>query len=240
VDELLLQLWRNVNTSQCAPAIQTLGAIRRRYRLVLPDAEGDFVKKEPLENMLRIVHIGAQAAMTVFSSLQNIVWFTDSDAIVANEELEQLFGKLAEAVIRHQFMPDEKIGRIGFGISAVDDDSLEIEDFISVPDLVAGALCETLDQLSQAGLKITLKLVLNKPTIGNKANAICEWIGKTVCPLKKLAVVFDKVGNDQWDFRPTCFAILNPGMTACEVKWNAQKAAAHLSDPIRFDIEEYR
>ena len=44
------------------------------------------------------------------------------------------------------FLPDEKVGSIGFGLTSVDDGSLEIEDFASVPDLVAGALCEALSK----------------------------------------------------------------------------------------------
>lgn len=131
------------------------------------------VNKRTLEDMLRVVHFGAQAIMTVFSSSQNIVWFTDSDAIVANEEHEQLFGKLAETMIRHMFLPHEEIKHIVFGLSAIDDGSLEIEDFVAVPDLIAGALCETLDQLNQANLKIISQIALNKPEVTEKTNFIC-------------------------------------------------------------------
>lgn len=195
------------------------------------------VKKGPLEDMLRVVHFGAQAVMTAFSSSQNIVWFTDNDAIVANEECEQLFGRLAETTIRHMFMPQEAISRVVFGLSEVDDGSLEIEDFVAIPDLAAGALCEMLDQLNQAGLRVTPKVILNKPVVREKTDIICEWIGKTVCPLKKFGVVFDKLGPQQWDFRPTFFTVQNPNITPCEITCSAQNAAAYISDPIRFDIE---
>jgi hypothetical protein len=197
------------------------------------------IKKSVLEDMLRVVHFGAQVVMTAFSSSQNIVWFTDNDAIVANEKYEQLFGKLAETTIRHMFMPQETIGRIGFGLSGVDDGSLEIEDFVAIPDLVAGALCETLDQLNQAGLKVTSKIVLNKPEVKDKTNIICGWIAKTACPLKKFGVVFDRFGPQEWDFRPTFFTIQNHSITPCETTYSAQNAAAYVSDPIRFDIEDY-
>lgn len=119
-------------------------------------------KKDVLEDLLRVVHFGSQAIMTVFSDLQNIVWFTDCDAIVANEEYEQLFGKFAEASIRKVFLPQEKINRVAFGLSSADDGSLEIEDFIAIPDLAAGALCETLDQLRHSNLKVTSKIALKK------------------------------------------------------------------------------
>ena len=59
-------------------------------------------------------------------------------------------------------MPKEDINQIVFGLSQIDDGSLEIEDFVSIPDLVAGALCETLDRLNQADLRVTSKIILNK------------------------------------------------------------------------------
>lgn len=195
-------------------------------------------KKTVLEDMLRVVHFGAQAIMIVFSDSQNIVWFTDCDAIAANEKHEQLFGKLAETTIRHGFMPQENINRIAFGLSEIDDGSLEIEDFIAVPDLVAGALCETLDQLNISNLRVTSKLILKKPNVTKKADIICEWIGKAACPLKKFGVVFDKFGTQPWDFRPTFFTIQNPYTSACEVTCSAQKDASLISKPIRFDIED--
>ncbi|RJP54849.1 MAG: hypothetical protein C4583_01655 [Anaerolineaceae bacterium] len=195
-------------------------------------------KKNVLEDMLRVVHFGAQAIMTVFSDSQNIVWFTDCDAIVANEKHEQLFGKLAETTIRHGFMPQENINHVAFGLSEIDDGSLEIEDFIAVPDLVAGALCETLDQLNISNLRVASNLILKKPNVTDKANIICEWIGKMACPLKKFGVVFDKFGTQPWAFRPTFFTIQNPYISACEVTCSAQKGASLISKPIRFDIED--
>lgn len=197
------------------------------------------VKKHVLEDMLRVVHFGAQAVMTAFCPGQNVVWFTDCDNIVANEATEQLFGRIAEATIRTKFIPEEKIGRIAFGLTAVDDGSLEIEDFASVPDLVAGALCETLDRLAEANVRITPKLVLTKPNVSKKTNAICEWIGKERCPLKKFGVVFDKTGAGEWDWRPTLFRVLNMEISACEITCNVQRAATFLGEPVRFDIADY-
>jgi hypothetical protein len=196
------------------------------------------IKKNTLEDMLRVVHFGAQAIMTVFSESQDIVWFTDNDAIVANEEHEQLFGKIAETTIRHMFMPQETIKYIAFGLSEIDNGSFEIEDFIAIPDLVAGALCETLDQLNLADLRVTSKVILKKPKVKEKTNIICEWLGKTICPLKKFGVVFDKFGPQQWDFRPTFFMIQNPNITLCEITCDAQNAKFYISDPVRFDIED--
>jgi hypothetical protein len=79
---------------------------------------------------------------------------------------------------------------------------------------------------------------LNKPEVQEKTNIICEWVGKTICPLKKFGVVFDKFGTQQWEFRSTFFSIQNPKITPCEITCNAQNAADYISDPIRFDIED--
>jgi hypothetical protein len=196
------------------------------------------VKKRVVEDMLRVVHFGAQAIMLAFSTGQNIVWFTDSDQIVANEKYEQLFGRIAEATIRTKFLPDEKVGHIGFGLTSVDDGSLEIEDFAAVPDLVAGALCETLSKLAQSGHRITPKIVLNRPHVSKKTNLICEWISKHQCPLKKFGVVFDKTGTNAEDWRPIFFHIKNLNSVAEQTCCGGQCAASYISDPIRFDIFE--
>jgi hypothetical protein len=194
-------------------------------------------KKNTLEDMLRVVHFGAQAIMTPFSRGQNIVWFTDSDAIVANEKHKQLFGRLAETMIRQVFMLKEDINQIVFGLSEIDDGSLEIEDFLAIPDLVAGALCETLDRLNQANLRVTSKIILKKPKVQAKTDIICGWIGKTICPLKKFGVVFDKYGSHQWDFQQTFFSIRNQNVTSYEITCNVKKPAPYIiSDPIRFDV----
>lgn len=195
-------------------------------------------KKSTLEEILRVVHFGAQVIMTAFSSGQNIIWFTDNDAVVANESHEQLFGKLAESIIRHMFMPQEKINQVVFGISEIDDGSLEVEDFLAIPDLVAGAICETLDQFNQADLRVTSKVILNKPDVKAKTDMICQWIGNDTCSLKKFGVVFDKIGSNQWDFRPTFFSIKNSANLYGREAYNVKKLIAYTFDPIRFDVED--
>jgi len=208
-----------------------------QFILVAPELFSS-VKKRVLEDMLRVVHFGAQAIMLAFSTGQNIVWFTDSDHIVANEKHEQLFGKIAEGIIRTKFLPDEKVGSIGFKLTSVDDGSLEIEDFAAVPDLVAGALCETLSKLAQAGLRVIPKIILNRPNVSKKTNLICEWINKHQCPLKKFGVVFDKVGPDSGDWRPTFFHIKNLNIAVGQSCCGGQHAAPYIGEPIRFDICE--
>jgi hypothetical protein len=194
-------------------------------------------KKPVLEDMLRIAHFGAQAVLIAFSSKQNIVWFTDEDSIVANEAHQQHFGRLAQAVIR-KVLPDEEIGKIAFGLTGVDDGSLEIEDLVSIPDLTAGALCELLDALSEKGQHITPRILLKNPGVSRKTDLICEWIGKTHCPLKKFGVTFDSTGPGAWDWRPTFFRIKNTNTANCEFVCPARRRRPLMADPIRFDISD--
>ena len=196
-------------------------------------------KKKVLEDMLRVAHFGALAVMVAFSSGQNVTWFTDSDSIVANEAHEQLFGKLAQACIR-MFLPEETIGQVGFGLTSADDGSLEIEDFAAIPDLVAGALCETLDCLGNSGLQVTSKIALNKPKVTAKTDLIGEWMCKTKCPLKKFGVVLDKTGTGLWDFRPSFFTIRNADVNAPETCCGAESSASLVKRPIRFDVVDWQ
>ncbi len=169
-------------------------------------------KKSVLEDMLRIAHFGAQAVLIGFRPRQNIYWFTDEDNIVANEAHQQQFGKLSETIIRRA-LREEEIGRIAFGLSGIDDGSLELEDLIAIPDLVAGAICEALDTLSESGQHITPRVDLRRPAVSRKANLICEWIGKTGNPLKHFGVTFDRTGPGTWDWRPVFFRIKSGSST---------------------------
>ncbi|MDR3750775.1 MAG: hypothetical protein P4K94_04740 [Terracidiphilus sp.] len=192
-------------------------------------------KKPVLEEMLRIAHFGAQAVLIAFNRKQNIVWFTDEDNIVANDAHQDSFGRIAQAVIRG-VLPNEEIGRIGFGLTGVDDGSFGIEDLAAIPDLVAGALCELLDTLSEKGQRITPRVDLTHPAVSGKTDMICEWIGKIHCPLKKFSVTFDLTGPGTWDWRPTFFRIKNMNTAECEFTCPAQRRAQPISEPIRFDI----
>lgn len=163
-------------------------------------------KKAVLEEMLRIAHFGAQAILIGFNSGQNIYCFTDEDSIVSNEMHQRQFGKLSEAIIR-KTLHGEEIGKIAFGLSNIDDGSLELEDYLAIPDLVAGAICETLDTLREGGYVITPRIAFERPGVSGKADLICDWIGETRNPLKQFGVAFERIGKGPWDWRPTFFRI---------------------------------
>lgn len=172
-------------------------------------------KKPVLEDMLRIAHFGSQAILIALSPKQNVVWFTDEDSIVANEAHQQLFGKLAHGIVR-TMLAGEEVGDIGFGVTGADGGSLEIEDLAAIPDLVAGALCEVLDALSEKGQQIVPRIVLNRPVVSKKTDLICEWIANPRCPLKKFGVTFDVTGPGMWDWRPTFFSVRDTNAGSCD------------------------
>ena len=196
------------------------------------------LKKAVLEDMLRIVHFGAQALLIALSSKQNVVWFTDEDSIVSNAAHQQLFGKLAQSTVK-MMLPQEELGEFAFGLTGADDGSLEIEDPVAIPDLVAGALCELLDVLSKKGLHVTSRVVLTRPPVSKKTDLICEWISNTSCPLKKFGLTFDVTGPQVWDWRPTFFALQGLHPNYCGATCPARQGRQHLADPVRFDIADY-
>ena len=195
------------------------------------------LNKKNLEELLRIAHFGGMSIMNAYNGAQNIIWITDNDAFVANENYKQLFGRIAETLIRNNFLKGEEICKVGFGTTDIDNGSLELEDFTSIPDLAAGAICDMLNELYRKGLHITSKIILQKPNVKDKTNIICQWIAQTMCPLKKIGIVFDKFGDGKYDFRPTGFTLQNLNYNPCGPICNARRGSL-IYDPIHFDFEE--
>ncbi len=163
------------------------------------------VKRRVFEDMLRIAHFGAQTIATSFRPGQHVVWVTDSDDIVANERCEQIFGKVAGVVLR-SFLRSETIGSLSFAVTSIPDPTLQLEDFTSVPDLVAGAVGETLSALAASGLHVTGGVCLDRPRVSGKTDVICQWLARE-SSLGKIGVVLEKFGSGVWDWRPTTFGI---------------------------------
>lgn len=117
---------------------------------------------------------------------QNVLWFTDEDSIVANNErtceLTNLFAWIATQYLTFD------LGDCRCGTSRCDDGSRQIEDFLAIPDLIAGALAEQLNLTTDESSKV---FWLHRGDFSDKTKTITWWFFETGHPLKRLVYIID-------------------------------------------------
>jgi hypothetical protein len=120
---------------------------------------------------------------------QDVVWFTDEDNIAPNDqrvrELTQLFAWVVSPYLSFN------LGHLRCGTSRCDDGSRQIEDFLAIPDLVAGALSEQMrlqaaDRAQGAGI-----FWIHRGDFTDKSRDITWWLSDARQPLNRLFVLVD-------------------------------------------------
>jgi hypothetical protein len=150
-----------------------------------------FLKWQPdvLEKAFTVLHcLGVLVAGTARSG-QNLLWFTDQDAIAANTEmlttLTKAFGWISSGYLAFD------LGHIRCGTTQCDNGGMQIEDFVAIPDLIAGALSEQFRATVSAGMRDDRFLWLSGSDMKEKAQPITFWFGTSQKRLKKHLFVID-------------------------------------------------
>lgn len=148
-----------------------------------PDFQ-EFITWKPkvLEKAFRIVHFAAFLTAGFSSPNQNVLWFSDEDNIAANfsrlTQLTKVFASVLSNYLGHY------LAHIRCGTTKNDDGSLLIEDFASIPDLVAGAISEQLI-LGQNEPEFDNIFWLLRSGFTNKTSSITLWLSDSDQPLKR-------------------------------------------------------
>jgi hypothetical protein len=127
---------------------ESLFAARPPLDLSNPDFAA-FRKWKPmvLEKVFFVVHVLGMLLGGLTAPGQDVMWFTDEDNIAANNdrvrELTQLFGWISSQYLTFN------LGHCRCGTSKCDDGSQQIEDFLAIPDMIAGALAEQMQLRSE-------------------------------------------------------------------------------------------
>ena len=154
-------------------------------------------KPKVLDKAFFVVHMLALLLAGLGAPMQNVLWFTDEDSIAANDkrigELTQLF-----AWISSIYLPFT-LGHMRCGTAQSDDGSRQIEDYIAIPDLVAGALSEQLNLRTPLNNDAGDIFWLYRPDMSNKTKSITSWFSDASCSLKRLFCVIephsDRIGH---------------------------------------------
>jgi len=146
-------------------------------------------KREVLEKAFTLLHLAGFLLAGLAHKNQNVFWFTDQDEIAANPRMLTALTK-AFAWISSGYL-DFDLGHFRCGTTASDNGNRQIEDFVSVPDLIAGALSEQFRSSSLLGVRDDHVLWLTGAGMKEKAQTILFWFATRQKQLKKHVLVID-------------------------------------------------
>ncbi len=141
-----------------------------------------------IQRLLLVAHIGSLFIAGLSTPAQNIIWLTDNDDFVANDQrVIDLTPFLAGLVGSYS---NQQMGHFRFGTTNCDNGDFMIEDLASLPDLAAGALCEI--PMQDILLRDSHILVSASERLPRKAASILTWLGKPSQALRRLCFVVDE------------------------------------------------
>lgn len=157
------------------------------------------------EAMARIAHFFCLLISVASSPNQHVTWITDQDEIVANDKrLTDVMNFVAKM---SNLYSDHPLGEFAMNSTQVDTGDRAVEDFVAVPDLVAGAFADIVTVWSQQpDWRNGNDLTLSPEAIPAKANVISTWFCSESANLKRCAVLVDRFDEHR-------FVVQNLGLT---------------------------
>lgn len=149
----------------------------------------------PLEKAFFILHVIGLLLGGLAVPGQNVLWFTDEDNIAANDdrirELTNLFAWISSMYLTFT------LGHCRCGTSRCDDGSRQIEDFLAIPDIIAGALAEQMEVKVTDPPEFENIFWMQRGDLAAKTRRITWWFSNSGQPLKRLVCFVDpsKDGN---------------------------------------------
>jgi hypothetical protein len=165
---------------------------RRRYLTPearenrLPTRFADY-DRDIFERMHRIVHVISLLLAGLSREGQNVCWITDDDPIASNPtvkgDLEYALRNVAPMYLRHN------LGWLQCETASSLEDRLFAEDFVAIPDLVSGSLCELATDNPPGEEPVSTQIVVPlKKMFRTRTKAVLDWYLDETCPLKRLYI----------------------------------------------------
>jgi hypothetical protein len=154
-----------------------------------------------VEKLLRVAHFVSLFLAALSRPSQNVVWITDEDEIAANadkhHELTTAFGKICSHYLDHN------LAHVRVATTASDTGKRDVEDFVSIADFAAGALCEVLNAFHRDDTAPVPGVVVPVPMKTNaKAIDISRWFAEYSGTLKRLVLAIEpQAGSQKLSFR---------------------------------------
>lgn len=172
-----------------------LGSVFTRSGHPAADSLPEFAswRGEVRERLLRVLHFAGVLLAGLSMPGQDVLWITDNDAIVPNvgrlTEATQLAAQVVSIYLPHT------LGSFRFGRTAeTEPGDQQIEDLLSLPDLVAGTLVDALTALRRNKVFPTGSVGVAFPNgLPEKPRSVLRWLanGEYGRPLKRLVYTME-------------------------------------------------
>jgi hypothetical protein len=141
-------------------------------------------KKDSFEKLLRIANLFCMMVSCLSRSHQNIIWLTDNDTIMANEEKQKQARSTVMHIINHYVKHPVSWSRFGTP------NDIASEDILSICDLACGAINELAGSFFAAAGQKCNRPIFWESTVQDKAHQILEWyMDDSMHALKRITVL---------------------------------------------------
>lgn len=147
-------------------------------------------KRPVFEKLLRIVHFASLFLSGLSRPYQNVIWITDEDEIVPNDErlreATNLFGIISSHYLNHT------LGHFRWGTTKLDSRERQLEDLVSIADIVAGSLSSVLTKHKEQDTVPKSELMVPPPqNLPRKTKDIMNWFSDNTQILKRLVYAIE-------------------------------------------------
>lgn len=142
------------------------------------------------EHLIRVLTFSALLISMTAVTFQNLLWIFDQDEIASNDDqlvkLTELFGNV------YSNLQGPFLGHIRIGTTKSDNGTLELEDLAAIPDLAAGAVCESLSK-RYSDLKRPAKGLIHPMPfhLSYKSKYLLQWMSDDRAPLRKVVLLIN-------------------------------------------------
>lgn len=150
-----------------------------------------------LEKAFRVVHLVSFLLGGLTSPGQNVLWYSDEDAIAANPERLGQLTNLTAWISSSMYLP-HCLGHLRCGTTKSDDGTLLLEDTVSIPDAVAGAVAEQFQIFAdeqEFQERFSKVFWMSRGGLSTKTSDISWWLATTAHELKRVVCRVDPIAG---------------------------------------------
>lgn len=149
-------------------------------------------KRPVFEKLLRIIHFVSLFLSGLSRPYQNVIWITDEDEIVPNDqrlrEATNLF-----AIISSNYL-DHTLGHFRWGTTKLDSGERQLEDLVSIADLAAGSISTIFSIYSEQDTVPKSELIIPPPhNMPRKTKDIMDWFSDNTRILKRIVYAIEPI-----------------------------------------------